>query len=70
MRGKSPALIIVPFQTVLFELLVERVAIDAQPRRGFDLHVIAALHHLGDDLPLDVVDDFAVQIDRRISPHR
>ena len=50
------------FQPVFLELLVQRVAVDAQPVGGLDLHVVAGGHDLRDQLPLHAVDDLGVQI--------
>ena len=42
---------------MLEELLAERVAVDAQPRCGLELHAVAGGEHLGDQLPFDAAHD-------------
>ena len=48
-RGNLPH---VPFEAVFGDLLVQRVAIDSQPRRGLRLHPVARMEHLPDHLSL------------------
>src|SRR4051794_31361992 len=51
-------------QTVLLELLVKRVAIDAQAASGFDLYAFAFVQDLGNRFTLYRVDDAAVDVGR------
>ena len=44
------------FQPVFLELLVQRVAVDAEPFGGFDLHVVAGGHHLDGQRGVDMSD--------------
>src|SRR5438552_5516457 len=46
---------------ILAELLVQRVAVDAEARRRLDLHLIAHLQDLLDQLALDAADEFLVE---------
>ena len=43
------------------QLFVQSVAVDAQSGRSFDLHVVAQLHHLLDQFPLDATDEPVVK---------
>src|SRR3954451_16841042 len=47
---------------VLGELLVQGVAVDAQPGGGLDLDAVAGLEDLLDQLSLDLADDPVVQV--------
>ena len=49
-------------QPVVFDFLVQRVAVDAEAFGGLDLHAVALAEHLLDHLALDAVDDLAVQV--------
>src|ERR1700688_2155025 len=49
-------------EPVLFELLVQGVAVDSQLGRGLDLDVVAGGQHLSKKLALDAVHNFVVQI--------
>ena len=49
-------------QPVLFQLLVERIAVDPQPCGRFDLHAVAQGHHLRNHLAFHAIDDPAMEV--------
>src|SRR5262245_23444618 len=49
-------------EAILFELLVERVAVDAEAAGGLDLHAGAFLEDLVDDFAFDRIDDACVDV--------
>ena len=47
---------------MLLELLAERVAVDAEPGGGLELHALAVGEHLGDQFPFHAADDAVEQV--------
>ena len=61
-EGTQWLLVAVVFDAIVLELLMKRVAIDAQSSRRFGLHMIAFGQNLDDQLPLDSINHATVEI--------